>query len=329
MFAERLRFIITITIAGVLFSLSAVSADTWQLAKDGQFQSVERRDKFNQAVARIKQFAEEGDVEQFQSALDGLKKDFPEVAGAELDSFMEAELLFCEGKFQKAFRTYEVFLNRFGESKLYEAALERQFAIGGAYLQGKKKKVLRFFKIRGYAEGAKIMERIADRAGDSPVAQRALKAVARSYENRKKYEQAYLQWSIISSRWPTGPIAKEALLGMAESKHAAYRGPRFDSSSLMGAKSYYERFKLVYPEDSKALDIDKRLDLIEEQLAYKKFQIGKYYQRTSGGQGDANQPNPVGIYYNAVLKNWPRSVAAKMTEEAMQSEKETKSKVKE
>ena len=329
MFAERLRFLMTITIAGILFSLSAVSADTWQLAKDGQFQSVEQRDKFNQAVARIKQLAEEGDVEQFQSALDGLKKDFPEVAGTELDSFMKAELFFCEGKFQKAFRAYEVFLNRFGGSKLYEAALERQFAIGSAYLQGKKKKVLRFFKIRGYAEGAKIMERIADRAGDSPVAQRALKAVARSYENRKKYEQAYLQWSIISSRWPTGPIAKEALLGMAQSKHAAYRGPRFDSSSLMGAKSYYERFKLVYPGDSKELDIDKRLDLIEEQLAYKKFQIGKYYQRTSGGQRDANQPNPVDIYYNAVLKSWPQSVAAKMTEEAMQSEKETKSQVKE
>ncbi len=327
--AERMRFIITITIAGILFLLSAVSADTWQLAKDGQFQSVEQRDKFNQAVVRIKQLAEEGDVKQFQNALEGLKKDFPEVVGDELDSFMEAELLFCEGKFQKAFRAYEIFLNRFGESTLYEAALERQFAIGSAYLQGRKKKVLRFFKIRGYAEGAKIMERIADRAGDSPVAQRALKAVARSYENRKKYEQAYLQWSIISSRWPTGPIAKEALLGMAESKHAAYRGPRFDSSSLVGAKSYYERFKLVYPEDSKELDIDKRLDLIEEQLAYKKFQIGKYYQRTGEGQSDANRPNPAGIYYNAVLKNWPESVAAKMTEEAMQGEKETESQVKE
>lgn len=327
--AERMRFIITITIAGILFLLSAVSADTWQLAKDGQFQSVEQRDKFNQAVVRIKQLAEEGDVKQFQNALEGLKKDFPEVVGDELDSFMEAELLFCEGKFQKAFRAYDVFLNRFGESTLYEAALERQFAIGSAYLQGRKKKVLRFFKIRGYAEGAKIMDRIADRAGDSPVAQRALKAVAHSYENRKKYEQAYLQWSIISSRWPTGPIAKEALLGMAESKHAAYRGPRFDSSSLVGAKSYYKRFKLVYPEDSKELDIDKRLDLIEEQLAYKKFQIGKYYQRTSEGQSDANQPNPADIYYNTVLKNWPQSVAAKMTEEAMQSEKETESQVKE
>jgi outer membrane protein assembly factor BamD (BamD/ComL family) len=312
--AERKLFIMTITIAGILFLLSAVSADTWQLAEDGQFQSIEQRDKFNQAVAGLKQLAEQGDIEQFQNALDGLYKDFPEVAGTELDAFMEAELFFCEGNFEKAFRTYDVFLNRFGESNLYEAALERQFAIGSAYLQGRKKK---------------IMERIADRAGDSPVAQRALKAVAQSYENRKKYEQAYMQWSIISSRWPTGAIGKEALLGMAESKHAAYRGPRFDNSSLKGAKSYYERFKLLYPEDAKELEIDKRLDLIEEQLAYKKFHIGKYYQRTSDGRADANQPNPIDIYYNAVLKNWPKSVAAKMTEEAMQSEKETEGKVKE
>lgn len=329
MFAERMQSKTIVTIAVILFSLSTVSADTWRLAEDGQFQSVEQRDKFNQAVGELKQLAEEGDVEQFQNALDGLKKDFPEVAGAELDSFMKAELLFCESKFQKAFRAYEVFLNRFGESNLYEAALERQFAIGSAYLQGKKKKVLRFFKIRGYAEGVRVMEKIADRAGDSPVAQRALKAIAHSYESRKKYEQAYLQWSIISSRWPTGAIAREALLGMAESKHAAYRGPRFDNSSLIGARSYYERFKLVYPDDAKELDIDKRLDLIEEQLAYKKFQIGKYYQRTSEGKSDANQPNPANVYYKAVLQNWPQSVAAKMTKQAIQGEKETESQVKE
>ncbi len=328
MFVKRMRFIMAIAILVILVSLSAVSADTWQLARDGQFQSVEQQNEFHQAVAKIKQLAEEGDVEQFQSALDGLKKDFPEVAGVELDSFMNAELLFCEGKFEGAFRAYEVFLNRFGESNLYEAALERQFAIGSAYLQGRKKKVLRFFKIRGYAEGAKIMERIADRAGDSPAAKRALKAVARSYEDRKKYEQAYLQWSIISSRWPTGAIAKEALLGMAKAKHAAYKGPHFDNSSLISAKSYYQRFKLIYPEDARELDIGKRLDLIEEQLAYKKFQIGKYYQRTSEGQADANKPNPVDIYYDAVLKNWPQSVAAKMTEDAMQSEEVTESKVK-
>ena len=116
---------------------------------------------------------------------------------------------------------------------------------------------------------------------------------------------------------------------MAESKHAAYRGPRFDNSSLIGARSYYERFKLVYPDDARELDIDKRLDLIEEQLAYKKFQIGKYYQRTSEGKSDANQPNPAYIYYNVVLQNWPQSVAAKMTKQAIQGEKETESQVKE
>jgi tetratricopeptide (TPR) repeat protein len=256
-----------------------------------------------------------------------LKTNFPQIAGAEFNAFAEAELLFAAGKFEKAFLSYEKFLNRFSESRFYQAALDREFAIGTAYLQGRKKKVLGILRLSGFDEGAKVMEKIADRAGDLPIAIKALVSVAQTYEKKEMFEEAYQQWSLVSGRWPSGAAAKDALVGMARCQHAIYRGPSYDSSCLLSAKGYYERFKLIYPEDAKNLNIDQRLRLIDEQLAYKKFNIGKYYQRTQDKKSAGQQVSPASLYFDMVAKNWPDSTAAKLVKDA--AEKNEKEKIEE
>ena len=152
------------------------------------------------------------------------------------------------------------------------------------------------------------MDRITDRTGETPIAIRAAVSVAKSYEKRGKFNEAYLKWSQISLRWPTSQIGKESLLAMARCKHAAYKGPKYDVSNLISAKSYYENFKLRYPKDAEEFDVDKRLEQINEQMAYKQFSIGQYYQET-GSKQSAN------FYYQMVIDNWPGSTAAKMAKE--------------
>jgi len=313
MFENRMRFVIALALISLLSQqLRVVSAETWHLEKSGHWKpiSADERDKYLLAVAQIKQMVNTGQTEDVGKALNRLKKDFPEITGPDSDAFFEAEILFCDGKFTKALRGYDRFLAEYPESELYEAAQERQFAIATAFLAGQKKRVLGVFKIRGYAEGEKIMERISDRAGDAPIALKAALAIAKSLEKRAKFNEAYYKWSEVSSRWPTGQIGKEALLAMARCKHAAYKGPKYDVSNLISAKSYYENFKLRYPKEAAKFDIDARLEQINQQLAYKQFDIGRYYQQTDNRQS-AN------LYYQMVIDNWPKSTAAKMAKEML------------
>ncbi len=307
---NKVQFVVVSAVILLLSASLMFSAETWRLDQRGDWKAVsaEGEDKYLLAVAQIKKLVSTGQTEAVGKALAELKKDFPEIAGPDLDAFIEAENLFSEGKFTKAGRGYDKFLAAYPESKLYEAALDRQFAIATAFLAGHKRPILKVFNIKGYAEGERIMEKIGDRAGDAPIGMKAAVAIAQSLEKREKFAQAYDQWSHISSRWPTGQMGKQALLAMARCKHAAFRGPSYDDSNLISAKSYYEKFRLLYFKDAEEIDVDKILKQIDEQLAYKQFRIGEYYQKT-GNKQSAN------LYYQMVIDNWPGSSAAKMANE--------------
>ena len=315
MFENKWRFVVVSAVILLLSASLIFSAETWRLGQGGDWKAVsaEGEDKYLLAVAQIKKLVNTGQTEAVGKALNELKKDFPEIAGPDLEAFIEAENLFCEGKFTKAVRGYDRFLAEYPESALFEAALDREFAIAMAFLAGQKRPILKVFRIKGYAEGRKIMERISDRAGDAPIGMKAAVAVAQSLEKRGKFSEAYEEWSHISSRWETGQVGKDALLAMARCKHAAYRGPRYDASNLIGAKSYYEKFKLLHLEDADELDVDKILKQIDEQLAYKQFSIGEYYQKT-GNKQSAN------LYYQMVVDSWPGRSAAKMAREKIKLE---------
>lgn len=310
---------VVLAVAVVLSASSTVSADTWHLeeGQDWKAVSAEGEDKFLLAVAEAKKLVNAGQTKAARKAFDALKRDFPEIAGPDLDIFIKAELLFCKGKFTKAVRSYDKLLTEYPKSGLFEAALDRQFAIATAYLGGRKKIVLGIINMKGYAEGIRIMEKIADRVGlDTQMGIEASLAVAQNYEEREKFNEAYLKWWEISLQWETGPVGKDALLGMARCKHAVYnknpehRRPLYDASGLSTAKSCYERLRLLYPEDAEEMGVDEILKEIDDQLAYKQLSIGRYYQAV-GNRRSAN------LYYDMVVSDWPDSRVAEMAKEML------------
>jgi outer membrane protein assembly factor BamD (BamD/ComL family) len=181
-----------LAIALVLSAISTVRADTWRLGKDHDWQSVsaEGRDKFLLAVAETKKLVNSGQTKAARKAFDELKEDFPEIAGPDLDVFIKSELLFCKGKFTEAADNYENLVTKYPESKLREAALDRQFGIATAYLGGQKKTVLGIFEVAGYSEGMKIMDRISKQAPDTPIGTEASVAMAQQYEEKGQFTRA-------------------------------------------------------------------------------------------------------------------------------------------
>ena len=301
-----MRFL-KLALAVVFIALSTASAGIY----------ADSEDKFLAAVAEAQKLVNTGQTKAARRAYNAIKEDFPEIAGPDFDIFMKAEIYYCSVKFTKAVRNYNKLLTEYPKSKFTDVALDREFSIATEYLAGRKKVVLGFIRIRGYAEGIRIMEKIAERVGlDTQMGIDASFAVAENYEQRKKFNEAFLKWWEISLEWDSGLVGRDALLGMARNKHAVYNKPPehkrsfYDASSLSSAKSYYGRFKLLYPKDAKEIGVDEILSEIDEQLAYKQLSIGRYYQRT----GNIQSAN---LYYDMVVNDWPDSKAAQQAKELL------------
>ena len=312
-----IRLVLIIVGVAVLV-VPAAAAETWRLEKSGELKAVSDSNDggYMQAVTHIKQLINDGKVSKAKKAAAKLKKDFPNIAKPDFDAFMKGEIFFAQDKFTKAVKSYDKFLDKFPQSEFCDAALDREFAIATAFLNGRKITAMGIFKFSGFETGQKVMEKISDRAGDAPIAKKAALTVVEKLEQRNEFNEACDKWSQISSRWPTGQIGKDALLGMGRCKHAVYKGPKYNATSLVSAKSYYESFLQRYPEDANQLGIGKKVEQINGQLAYKQFNIGSYYQRT--GSADAAH-----LYYSMVLTDWPESTAAKMAKEQMTQTSET------
>jgi len=304
-----------------LFCAVALGQMTYQLKDGEKWESVatDPQGQYALKVAELKDLVRQGESDAVEDALATLKEEFPQYVGPDLDLFVEGEIHYWEDKYTKAMKRYEKLLKDYPGSEFAPAVLEREFEMAQAYLRGRKKKVLGLIKIRGYAEGVEMMERVSDRAGlDEPnsVGLRAAVAVAEHYEKREKYLDAYLKWSEIASYWETGPVGKRALLRMAEDNLLAYnqppagRRPLLDASKLVTAKTYFEKYAALYPSEVRRYDIADKIEQIDEQMAYKQFTIGQYYARV----GKAQAAN---LYFDMVVQNWPETKAATMAQEAL------------
>ena len=238
---------------------SAAIADTWRIDGQGEMESLsdEPQSAWILETANIKQLVTMGKADEASVAFADLRAKYPQqTEGNDFAAFEDAEMFLANRKFGKAAKHYQAFMNKYPQSPLFSAAMEREYAIGRAFLSGQKKNAMGFLPLPAYDEGQAMMERIAEKAGDAPISHKSLLEVSRSLENRGKFEESYHNWVEINSRWPNGKVGADSLLGMADSLNNAYRGPYYDASMLTSAKGYYGRFSRKYPTKSSQIGVD-------------------------------------------------------------------------
>ena len=306
----RTRQRIVVLFLGAAF---CCQAETLRLNPEGQWQNLanDPQGQYILAMSDVKQKLSSGDKGEALKALKKLKTDFQDMAGPDLDAYIEAETLYAKRNWSKATKKLQAFVKAWPESPFYASANERLFSIGTAFLQGQKRQVLWVLWLPAFDEGVNIMRDIADRAGTGPMGLRALTVLAETYEKKNRYPEAYEVWSEVSDKWPTGEIGEKALLRMAQCLHAAYKGPYYDASWLVSAKAYYEDYRNRYPNKAAQSKTDETIGLIVEQQAYKNYNIAQYYDKT-------DHPLAANLYYQYVLDSWPNSRSARMTEQAQQ-----------
>ncbi len=306
---KRQGIVILVLLAGL-----CCQAETLRLDSQGQWKPLEADPQGTSilALSDLKQKINSGNKSEALEALSQLKTQFPDLAGQDMDAYIEAETLYAKNNWSKSTKKFQEFIKAWPESPFYELAVERLYSIGSAFLQGQKRQVLGIIWISGFDNGVDIMRDLADRTGTGPMALRSLVTLAEAYEKKKMFPDAYEVWSEIADKWPTGEVGQHALLRMAKSLHAAYKGPQYDPTWLTSAKAYYEDYINRYPAHAGQIKAPDTVAMIVEQQAYKNYAVAEFYNKTDNTFG-AN------LYYQYVLDTWPDSEAAKFTTQAQAS----------
>lgn len=317
------RWIIQGLLAGLI--LSQVSCASWSGKKNKPIQlrktlTQTEADLLKKDVETLKTQVDTRQKRAVKYSIRGMMANYPQIAQYELKDFLKAEKYLLKHKFSRAAKVYQRVLENYPASELRKPTVERLFAIGTMYVvDGRKVSLLGLFRISGYETGIKILEVVSEAEGLEDPNGLGLKGalyIVDNYEKRKMYEDAYLKWLEVSTVWEDGELGRRALLGMADNKHASYnrntpeKRHLFDASSLKAAKTYYEKYLTLFPDDPKESYVINTISEISEQIAFKEYSIGRFYDHTG-------QKQAASIYYNMVIESWPKSKAAQMARETV------------
>jgi TolA-binding protein len=235
--------------------------------------------------------------------------------------FMLGESNFFADRYPKASDAYQRLLKDYQYTQHMDVAVRRLFAIGHFWEQAARAepyssainftdKSRPFFDTFGYSIKAYDGVRLNDPTG--PLADDATMAEANAYFVRDRFEEAAYHYDLVRKQFPRSEHQINAhVLGM-KSKMNMYQGPEYDGAVLEDADEIAKQALTQFGRElgnEKGWIVDTRNQIYEER-ARRDWAIGQYYERKRY-YGSAR------YYYQAVMKDYPRTETARAAEKRL------------
>ncbi len=241
-----------------------------------------------------------GEYRRALNAYRELVRDYPGSRPAPEAQFRIGVCLEELDKLYQAFRAYQALLDDFpGQGNLGEI-LRRQYEVGEAYLEGRKRWFL-FLRIRsGLKRAEEIFRTVVENATFSPIAPRAQYGLARSLELRGQSLEAILEYEQILVDYPGSEVIAPALFGLGTCYYREAHRADYDQREVEQALRYLRRFVHSFPEDPNRPRAEEMIGELWDRRAKKAYDIARYYDRKGS-------PTGARIYYREVVERYPES----------------------
>jgi outer membrane protein assembly factor BamD (BamD/ComL family) len=220
--------------------------------------------------------------------------------------YLLAEAYYESGDRIRAFYQLDELLDNFPESRLFFPALEFQYRLADAYLNGYKDTFLGMAILARDDEAIEMLFRIQERSPGSPIAERALKRTADYYFNNSEFDMAADAYEAFIRAYPRSPEIPQVKLRQAFSNLAQFRGPRFDATPLINARSEFKAIELQYPDLAAEMNVPQWISHIDSDMARKAYLVADFYSWTG-------RPGGAVFMYRYVIQTYPNSPEANMS----------------
>jgi len=212
--------------------------------------------------------------------------------------YLEAEALYGVGNRIKAFYYLDELMDEYPTSPLYYQALQRQYDIADAYLNGYRDKLFGLRILDREDEAIEMLYRIQQRSPGSPLAEKSLLRTADYYYADGQYDLAADAYGAYARDFPRNPDLPRILLRQAFANLAQFRGLRYDTTPVIDAEAQLQQLVATYPQFAAEEKIPDVLQRIDHTFARKLLIIAQFYIRT-------HKPGGAAYTYKFLIKTYP------------------------
>lgn len=210
---------------------------------------------------------------------------------------LAGQSLIDRGEYWNAYKWYERQISTYPNGAFFERALDREYLIADAFVNGRKRKAMKIFRVPADQDGVDMLLRISTHCPGTPISERALLRVADYHFSRGEYPEAIACYEDFMKSNPLSEHRKFAMLQVARAYLLNYRGVRWDSSPLLDARKRYQLFAQAYPRDAEKENVEGILEEIRLGLAQKAYETGRFYERTK-------YPRAAAFYYKKTIEEY-------------------------
>jgi outer membrane protein assembly factor BamD (BamD/ComL family) len=221
--------------------------------------------------------------------------------------FLLSDVFYQQDDRVKSFFYCDELMDEYPESKLFQAALKKQFDIATDYLNGYKESFLGMRILDMGTEGVQMMWRIQQRSPGSPLAEKGLHATADYYFNDAEFDLAEDAYNAYIQSYPHSDQIPRVKLRAAFSSLAQFRGVKFDASPIIDARAQLMVIQKEYPDLAAEENVQTVLDQIDSAFAKKLLDLGDFYQRTHVPRGAAYE-------YRFLIQTYPNFPEAQLAQ---------------
>ncbi|MDX2016724.1 MAG: outer membrane protein assembly factor BamD [Planctomycetota bacterium] len=183
------------------------------------------------------------------------------------------------GREYAALKDYDIeVVSRFPGTPEFVQALEREFEIGKAYLNGLRRKFLGLRIDNAETLGQEIMVRINERLPGSRLAETALITLADYYYEKRELKMAAQTYDVFVQLFPQSAERQRAMQRRVYANVARFKGPRYDALGLIEARVLIRDFAQRYPAEAERAGMsDALVARIDESLAAQMLETANWY----------------------------------------------------
>jgi outer membrane assembly lipoprotein YfiO len=218
--------------------------------------------------------------------------------------FLMAQSWFDYGNRIKSFYYLDELLEKYPESKLFYPALQKQYEIGDAYLNGYNRRFLMLPLLGAEDEGIEVLYRVQQRSPGSSMAEKALLRTADYYYADSQFDLAADAYGSFARSFPRSPAVPRVRMRQAFASLAQYRGLKFDATPVIDARTQLAQVQNDYPQLAAEENIAAVLRRIDGAFAAKIYGVADFYRRT-------HEPKAAVYTYRFLLQTYPNSPEAR------------------